>query len=123
MDLYDQANEDYYGEMKDNPDEDIVDDSLVSDMYDHDVNEFKKDITLSNNIASHIPFSGYGVLNNYLNSMSYFFFNKGLDGGSDIKQSTANENGIPYHIIGNFKGNLKTFKTYKSFGIQCKARR
>lgn len=43
MDLYDQANEDYYGEMKDNPDEDIVDDSLGSDMYDHDVNEFKND--------------------------------------------------------------------------------
>ena len=36
MDLYDQANEDYYGEMKDNPDEDIVDDSLASDL---DVNE------------------------------------------------------------------------------------
>ena len=36
MDLYDQANEDYYGEMKDNPDEDIVDDSLGSDL---DVNE------------------------------------------------------------------------------------
>jgi hypothetical protein len=36
LDLYDQANEDYYGEMKDNPDEDIVDDSLASDL---DVNE------------------------------------------------------------------------------------
>jgi tetratricopeptide (TPR) repeat protein len=36
MDLYDQANEDYYGELKDNPDEDIVDDSLGSDL---DVNE------------------------------------------------------------------------------------
>ena len=36
LDLYDQANEDYYGEMKDNPDEDVVDDSLVSDL---DVNE------------------------------------------------------------------------------------
>jgi hypothetical protein len=36
MDLYDQANEDYYGEMKVNPDEDIVDDSLGSDL---DVNE------------------------------------------------------------------------------------
>ncbi len=36
MDLYDQANEDYYGEFKDNPDEDIVDDSLASDL---DVNE------------------------------------------------------------------------------------
>jgi hypothetical protein len=36
LDLYDQANEDYYGEMKDNPDEDVVDDSLASDL---DVNE------------------------------------------------------------------------------------
>jgi hypothetical protein len=36
LDLFDQANEDYYGEMKDNPDEDIVDDSLASDL---DVNE------------------------------------------------------------------------------------
>jgi hypothetical protein len=36
LDLYDQANEDYYGEMKVNPDEDIVDDSLGSDL---DVNE------------------------------------------------------------------------------------
>ena len=36
MDLYDQANEDYYGKLKDNPDEDIVDDSLASDL---DVNE------------------------------------------------------------------------------------
>ena len=36
MDLYNQANEDYYGELKDNPDEDIADDSLASDL---DVNE------------------------------------------------------------------------------------
>ena len=36
MDLYNQTNEDYYGELKDNPDEDIVDDSLASDL---DVNE------------------------------------------------------------------------------------
>jgi hypothetical protein len=36
LDLYDQANEDYYGELKDNPDEDLVDDSLGSDL---DVNE------------------------------------------------------------------------------------
>ena len=36
LDLFDQANEDYYGELKDNPDEDIVDDSLSSDL---DVNE------------------------------------------------------------------------------------
>ena len=38
-----QLNEEYYGEYQENPDEDIVDDSLGSDMYDHDVNEFKKD--------------------------------------------------------------------------------
>ena len=36
LDLFDQSNEDYYGELKDNPDEDIVDDSLSSDF---DVNE------------------------------------------------------------------------------------
>ena len=36
LDLFDQSNEDYYGELKDNPDEDIVDDSLSSDL---DVNE------------------------------------------------------------------------------------
>jgi hypothetical protein len=36
LDLFDQANEDYYGELKDNPDEDLVDDSLSSDL---DVNE------------------------------------------------------------------------------------
>lgn len=36
--LMDQANEDYYGEMKDNPDEDKVDDSLGLD-FDHDTNE------------------------------------------------------------------------------------
>ena len=43
QDLMPQLNEEYYGELKDNPDEDIVDDSLSSDMYDHDVNEFKND--------------------------------------------------------------------------------
>ena len=43
QDLMPQLNEEYYGELKDNPDEDIVDDSLASDMFDHDVNEFKKD--------------------------------------------------------------------------------
>ena len=43
QDLMPQLNEEYYGKLKDNPDEDIVDDSLASDMYDHDVNEFKKD--------------------------------------------------------------------------------
>jgi len=43
QDLMPVLNEEYYGEYQDNPDEDIVDDSLGSDMYDHDVNEFKKD--------------------------------------------------------------------------------
>ena len=43
QDLMPQLNEEYYGELKDNPDEEIVDDSLASDMYDHDVNELKKD--------------------------------------------------------------------------------
>jgi len=41
QDLMPKLNEEYYGEYQDNPDEDIVDDSLGSDMYDHDVNEFK----------------------------------------------------------------------------------
>ena len=43
QDLMPQLDEEYYGEYQDNPDEDIVDDSLASDMYDHDVNELKKD--------------------------------------------------------------------------------
>jgi len=43
QDLMPQLNEEYYGEYQENPDEDIVDDSLGSDMYDHDVNEFKND--------------------------------------------------------------------------------
>ena len=43
QDLMPELNEEYYGEYQDNPDEDIVDDSLASDMYDHDVNEFKND--------------------------------------------------------------------------------
>ena len=43
QELMPKLNEEYYGELKDNPDEDIVDDSLASDMYDHDINEFKKD--------------------------------------------------------------------------------
>lgn len=43
QDLMPVLNEEYYGEYQDNPDEDIVDDSLSSDMYDHDVNEFKND--------------------------------------------------------------------------------
>lgn len=76
--------------------------------YDYDL---EVEFSLSNNIASHMPFSGYGVLNNYMNAMSHFFFGKGLDGGTDITDTTNND-GIPYHIIGNFNGNLKTFKTY-----------
>jgi len=43
QDLMPKLNEEYYGEYQENPDEDIVDDSLGSDMYDHDVNEFKND--------------------------------------------------------------------------------
>jgi hypothetical protein len=76
--------------------------------YDYNYN---LELSLNNNISSHIPFSGYGVLNNYMNSMSHFFFGEGLDGNTNITD-TRNNNGIPYHIIGNFKGNLKTFKTY-----------
>ena len=41
QELMPKLNEEYYGELKDNPDEDIVDDSLASDMYDRDVNELK----------------------------------------------------------------------------------
>ncbi len=81
--------------------------------YDY---EFKKEISLSNNISSHIPFSGYGVLNNYLNSMSYVYFGEGLDGGSP-QDSNINDDKIPYHIIGNFRGKLKTFKTYNDQNI------
>ena len=43
QELMPKLNEEYYGEYQDNPDEDIVDDSLASDMYDRDVNELKKD--------------------------------------------------------------------------------
>ena len=45
QDLMPILNEEYYGELKDNPDEEIVDDSLAADVYSHDVNEFKKDDT------------------------------------------------------------------------------
>ena len=41
QELMPKLNEEYYGEYQENPDEDIVDDSLASDMYDRDVNEFK----------------------------------------------------------------------------------
>ena len=43
QDLMPKLNEEYYGEYQENPDEDIADDSMGSDMYDHDVNEFKND--------------------------------------------------------------------------------
>jgi hypothetical protein len=43
QDLMPILNEEYYGELKDNPDEEIVDDSLAADFYSHDINEFKKD--------------------------------------------------------------------------------
>lgn len=43
QELMPKLDEEYYGEYQENPDEDIVDDSLASDMYDHDINEFKKD--------------------------------------------------------------------------------
>ena len=43
QDLMPKLNEEYYGEYQENPDEDIADDSMASDMYDHDVNEFKND--------------------------------------------------------------------------------
>ena len=81
--------------------------------YDY---ELKQDFSLSNNISSHIPFSGYGVLNNYLNSMSYLYFNEGLDGQTN-ENTNLNNDGLPYHIIGNFRGKLKTFKTYNDQNI------
>ena len=43
QELMPKLDEEYYGEYQENPDEDIVDDSLASDMYDRDVNELKKD--------------------------------------------------------------------------------
>jgi hypothetical protein len=43
QELMPKLNEEYYGELKDNPDEDTTDDSLASDIYDHDVNESKLD--------------------------------------------------------------------------------
>ena len=43
QDLMPVLNEEYYGEYQENPDEDIADDSMASDMYDHDVNEFVND--------------------------------------------------------------------------------
>lgn len=43
QDLMPVLNEEYYGEYQENPDEHIADDSMASDMYDHDVNEFVND--------------------------------------------------------------------------------
>lgn len=43
QELMPELNEEYHGELKDNPDEEIVDDSLGTDFYNHDVNELKKD--------------------------------------------------------------------------------
>ena len=87
--------------------------NYVDRYYDY---EFGKEIPLSNNISSHISFSGYGLLNNYLNSMSYVYFGEGLDG--QRKEGTnLNDDKIPYHIIGNFRGKLKTFKTYNDQNI------
>lgn len=63
--------------------------------------EFKKDFELSNNISSHIPVAGYGVLNNYLNSMSRVYFGEGLDGQTN-EGTDLNNDSVPYHIIGNF---------------------
>ena len=58
--------------------------------YDYNL---KTSIPLNNNIASHIPFTGYGVLNNYMNAMSYFFFNEGLD-GQTTEATNLNDNEI-----------------------------
>ena len=72
----------------------------------------EKNIPLSNNISSQIPVYGYGNFNNYLNTMHYFFFGRGIDGKTNNDEPSVNDNGIPYHIIGNFNGKLKTIKTY-----------
>lgn len=79
----------------------------------------KRNESISNNISSHIPFSGYGVMNNYLNSIHKIFFNEGLDGGG--LNDTQNDNKIPYHIIGNYNGRLKTIKTYNDQHINFMA--
>ena len=80
-----------------------------------------KNIPLSNNISSQIPVYGYGNFNNYLNTMYYFFFGKGIDGKTNNDGPSVNDNGIPYHIIGNFNGKLKTIKTYDDANINCLA--
>lgn len=62
--LMDQANEDYYGEMKDNPDEDIVDDSLASD-FDHETNEMNLTDDADNDHES-----VYGLINQLKDKLS-----------------------------------------------------
>ena len=62
--LTDQANEDYYGEMKDNPDEDIVDDSLASD-FDHETNEMNLTDDADNDHES-----VYGLINQLKDKLS-----------------------------------------------------
>ena len=41
--------------------------------------------------------------------MSYLYFNEGLDGQTN-ENSSLNEDGLPYHIIGNFRGKLNCKK-------------
>ena len=62
--LMDQANEDYYGEMKDNPDENIVDDSLASD-FDHETNEMNLTDDADNDHES-----VYGLINQLKDKLS-----------------------------------------------------
>lgn len=62
--LTDQANEDYYGEMKDNPDENIVDDSLASD-FDHETNEMNLTDDADNDHES-----VYGLINQLKDKLS-----------------------------------------------------
>jgi len=59
-----QANEDYYGELKDNPDEDIVDDSLASD-FDHETNEMNLTDDADNDHES-----VYGLINQLKDKLS-----------------------------------------------------
>ena len=81
--------------------------------FDYDLNQ---NVSLSNNISSHIPVFGYGVMNNYINVFSNFLFGNNFDGSTE-QTFRINDNTIPYHIIGNFKGRLKTFKTYNDSQI------
>ena len=87
-----------------------------SEFYNYDSSRMD---SVSNNISSHIPVSGYGVLNNYLNTMSYILFDEGLDGSpkESIERNNPNTDNIPYHIIGNYNGRLKTMKTYNDQNV------